>query len=471
MPFTFQVLTTDLLLYVLLAALAGFIRYSLRHDHLRTPWRQVAERPLAMAALVVLCAYLVVGLLDSVHLRLRLAPSETAKQQVARYSPEVLSVLDLLATPLRIRKEKTYSAPLAMNAYSKETIEAEDGTKVRDYPRLRHGGAHLVAAEKRTGDIVYRVLLSMGQGLAIAYLVLMLKLAWRARRKTTPFAVLIRSWFVEPGNRTWRTVWGTVAVVTMLIMIIINVGPLYHLLGTDQVGNDVLYKSLKSVRTGLLIGTLTTLIMLPFAVALGLAAGYFRGWVDDVVQYLYTTLNSIPGVLLVAAAILSLQLYMANHPESFNSIAERSDVRLLFLCVILGITSWTGLCRLVRGETLKLRETDYVQAALALGVKPAIVLMRHVFPNLMHLVLISVVLDFSGLVLAEAVLSYVGIGVDPTMESWGNMINGARLELAREPMVWWSLAAAFLFMFALVLSANLFSDAVRDAFDPRMRQR
>ena len=118
---------------------------------------------------------------------------------------------------------------------------------------------------------------------------------------------------------------------------------------------------------------------------------------------------------------------------------------------------------------MKLREIDYVQAAHALGVGHVRVMTRHVFPNVMHIVLITIVLDFSGLVLAEAVLSYVGVGVDPSMDSWGNMINSARLEMAREPMVWWSLAAAFAFMFVLVLAANLFADAVRDAFDPRLR--
>ena len=94
---------------------------------------------------------------------------------------------------------------------------------------------------------------------------------------------------------------------------------------------------------------------------------------------------------------------------------------------------------------------------------------RHILPNVMHIVLISVVMEFSGLVLAEAVLSYVGVGVDPSMNSFGTMINNARLEMAREPMVWWSLAAAFVFMVTLVLAANLFADAVRDAFDPRVR--
>ena len=97
-------------------------------------------------------------------------------------------------------------------------------------------------------------------------------------------------------------------------------------------------------------------------------------------------------------------------------------------------------------------------------------MMRHILPNVMHLVLITVVLDFSLLVLAEAVLSYVGVGVDPSTDSWGNMINSARLEMAREPIVWWSLTSAFVFMFGLVLAANLFADAVRDAFDPRLRK-
>jgi peptide/nickel transport system permease protein len=172
--------------------------------------------------------------------------------------------------------------------------------------------------------------------------------------------------------------------------------------------------------------------------------------------------------LLIAAAVLSLQVYMENHPELFETLIDRTDMRLLFLCIILGITSWTGLCRLLRGETLKVSQVDYVEAATAFGVRHFNIMTRHILPNVMHIVLIAVVIDFSGLVLAEAVLSYIGIGVDPAMISWGNMINSARLEMAREPIVWWSLAAAFVFMFVLVLAANLFSDAVRDAFDPRV---
>jgi peptide/nickel transport system permease protein len=133
------------------------------------------------------------------------------------------------------------------------------------------------------------------------------------------------------------------------------------------------------------------------------------------------------------------------------------------------VTGWAGLCRLVRGETLKLRELDYVQAATAFGVSDARIMARHIVPNVMHLVLITVVLSFSELILYEAVLTYVGVGVDPSMNSFGGMINLARSEMSRDPVVWWSFAAAFGFMVTLVLAANLFADGVRDAFDPRAR--
>jgi len=154
---------------------------------------------------------------------------------------------------------------------------------------------------------------------------------------------------------------------------------------------------------------------------------------------LYTVLNSIPGVLLIAAMVLMMQVVIDINPQWFETAAQRADARLLALCFILGLTSWTGLCRLLRAETLKLRELDYVQAARAFGVAELRIMGRHILPNLFHIVLIALVMDFSGLVLSEAVLSYIGIGVDPTMISFGTMINAARLELSREPVVWWSL--------------------------------
>jgi ABC-type dipeptide/oligopeptide/nickel transport system permease component len=229
--------------------------------------------------------------------------------------------------------------------------------------------------------------------------------------------------------------------------------PGWHLLGTDKTGQDVFYMTLRSVRTGLVVGGLTTLIAIPFAIFFGVIAGFFGGWIDDAVQYLYSTLSSIPWILLV---VCFMMVFGRGLPQ---------------LCVVMGLTGWVGLCRVLRGETLKLREKEYVQAALALGVSRARVLARHVVPNVMHLVLIDVVLRFSGLVLAEAVLSYIGVGVGPGTFSWGTMINQARGELGRDPVVWWNLAAAFMAMFALVLPANLFGDALRDALDPSLRIR
>jgi len=121
---------------------------------------------------------------------------------------------------------------------------------------------------------------------------------------------------------------------------------------------------------------------------------------------------------------------------------------------------------MLRAETLKVSQLDYVQAAHAFGVNHRRVIGKHILPNVTHLILIAIVLDFSMFVLAEAVLSYIGVGVDPDMHSWGNMINAARSELSRDPVVWWSVSAAFILMFTLVLAANLFSDEVRNAFDP-----
>lgn len=311
--------------------------------HYREPWKQVFRKKTAIISCVVLCIYIVVGLLDSIHFNI-------VNQQK--------SVLDLLIGNLNAHDEITYTAPFS---------------------------THYV-----------------------------------------------------------------------------------HVFGTNKIGQDMLYESIKSIRTGLIIGTLTTVFMLPFALFLGMIAGYFGGFVDDVIQYLYTTLSSIPGVLLITAMVLIMQVFISNHTSLFPTIADRADARLLSLCFILGITGWASLCRLLRAETLKLREQDFVTASIAMGARRIPIIIRHILPNIMHIVIITIVLDFSGLVLAEAILSYVGVGVDPTTPSWGNMINTSRLELAREPMVWWPLLAALIFMFFLVLAANLFADNVRDAFDPRV---
>ncbi len=459
---------TDALIFLLVFMVIAFVFYARKHEHLRAPWRDVARRPLAMSATVVLSVFIIFGLLDSLHFHPKL---EVTKTKGTLYSTEISSVLDVLLVDLRQKTERTYSAPLASYAFAKEMIDQPDGKQIRDYPRLKYGGVHLDDPESESvSDITKRLFIGLLSGLFISLIVSGLIIFALGRANNSSYKQTLLKCCRNEVVIPWYAIFITLSILIIIVSCIYNLSQYYHVFGTDKVGQDVLYQALKSIRTGLVIGTLTTLVMLPFAIMMGLMAGYFRGWIDDVIQYLYTTLNSIPGVLLIAASILLLQVYISNHADDFNSLEQRADLRLLFLCMILGITSWTGLCRLLRAETLKLREVDYVQAAQAFGVGNLSIMLRHLLPNVMHIVMISIVLDFSGLVLAEAVLSYINIGVDPSMHSWGNMINSARLEMAREPIVWWSLAAAFIFMFVLVLAANLFSDAVRDAFDPRIRQ-
>jgi peptide/nickel transport system permease protein len=462
------ILSTDALIYLLLILVALFAWYVRGRAHLSAPWRRVAQSRSGMAAATVLLAYLAVGLLDSVHFRLPLENSNGEGKRV--YSVEALSLFDVLVTRLRVNKEKTYSAPMATQLFSKEVMQAPEGREMRGYPRLKYGGAHLRDPDKElVRDVAWRCLSGVILAALCWTVLLTLLIGLWARRARGDWRATALSFWRGEGDIAWKAALIALAALLLVAFPVALLCTHYHVLGTDKVGQDVLYLSLKSVRTGLVIGTLTTLVMLPFALAMGIMAGYFRGWVDDVIQYTYTTLSSIPDVLLIAAAVLMMQVFMDTHPQLFPTITERADFRLLFLCMILGVTSWTSLCRLLRGETLKLRELEYIQAAHAFGVSHLRIMTRHILPNVMHIVLITMVLGFSSLVLAEAVLSYVGVGVDPSMISFGTMINGARLEMAREPVVWWSLFAAFVFMFVLVLAANLFSDSVRDAFDPRVR--
>ncbi len=224
-----------------------------------------------------------------------------------------------------------------------------------------------------------------------------------------------------------------------------------HLLGTDIHGVDVLYKTVKGIRTAMIIGVLTALIYVPLGLLFGIVAGYFGGFVDDAIVYVYSTLACIPGILLLIALM---------------AVMNKGIVQL---CIALGVTNWVGLCRLVRGETLKRRESEYVLAARAVGAGRGRIIFRHIMPNLFHIVIITFTLGFSGTVMAEAVLSYIGVGVRPSTVSWGAMISNAKMELARDPSVWWHMAGAAGALFLLVLTFNVFGDALRDALDPKLR--
>jgi len=462
-------LWTDVVLWAMLALLVWYVWRVVSNANLRATWDKVLRDPAALSAALVLIAFAAITMLDSVHFRRALANAPTAAAGAATfYAPTTESLLDVALAAQIATRETGYSRPLAFKGFQKEATE-RDGKPVRDFPRLKFGGSHLQDPDAQwAGDVTTRVLTGLAGGLVVAGLGVLLT-AFLLRRSHDGMRGALRDIAADRTHIPVRAALATFAVLCLVVGPMVTLAGHYHVLGTDRTGNDVLYQSLKSVRTAFVIGTLATMATLPFAIVLGVLAGYLKGWVDEAIQYVYTTLTSVPNVLLIAACVLMVQVYLDQHAEMFETGSERSDLKIFLLCVILGLTGWATLCRLIRGETLKLRELDFVQAATAFGVSPVKIMARHIVPNVMHLVLITTVLSFSELILYEAVLTYVGVGVDPSMNSFGGMINLARSQMSGDPVVWWSFVSAFVFMVTLVLAANLFADGVRDAFDPRAR--
>ena len=465
----FVFLWTDIVLFAMLLLLAVYAWRVRGNKNLRANWAKVARDPAALGASIVLVIFALVTLLDSVHFRRALASAEgSAATAMQSYSPVTESLLDVVLARQIATRETGYSRPLDWLGFSKVPI-VRDGEATRDFPRLTYGGAHLRDPEREwAGDVTRRILVGAVGGLLVATAAFLLT-GLAMRREHGGWTAALRDIAADRSTVPLRAALLTFGGICLLAGPIVTLAQGYHVFGTDRTGNDVFYQLLKSVRTAFVIGTLATVATLPFAIVLGVLAGYFKGWVDELIQYLYTTLSSVPNVLLIAACVLMVQVYLDQNAELFETGSERSDLKIFLLCVILGLTGWATLCRLIRGETMKLRELEFVQAANAFGVPHARIMSRHIVPNVMHLVLITTVLSFSDLILYEAVLTYVGVGVDPSMHSFGGMINLARSQMSGDPVVWWSFVSAFVFMVALVLAANLFADGVRDAFDPRAR--
>lgn len=221
-------------------------------------------------------------------------------------------------------------------------------------------------------------------------------------------------------------------------------------LGTDRQGRSILSRSIASIQVAMAVGLIAGIVSVVIGTFLGCISGYARGRLDDVVVWLYSTVESIPYLLLLL--VLS---YSAAHVFGRGIITVH---------VAFAATFWTGPCRVIRGEVLKLREADYVTAARALGASPARILLRHVVPNVLHLAFIYFSLIFIGAIKSEVILSFLGLGVQD-QPSWGIMIDQSRAELATD--FYWQIGAATAFMFVLVLAFNVFTDALQDALDPK----
>lgn len=413
--------------YCLLGLLMIIVLYLISHwhkSHTQDVFKRLWQKPSAIVSGIILLFFLLIAVLDSIHIK------------TANTMP---SVLDKLLAPVGQTYEKTYSSPLAFTLFNKKMHLTFVPQTITHHAMKWH-------------YIRIAIMLAFSESIGVSLCLWMMT------------SLLYQRW-VPTKNRVLAL--ASICICLFLFALAYHLSRDFHVFGTGKIGQDIFYYAIKSIRTGLVIGTLTTLFMMPLAIVTGLSAGYFGGLVDDVIQYIYTTLSSIPSVLLITASVLSMQTWMANHPQQFTTLDDSADARLLALCVILGTTSWTSLCRLLRAEAIRLREMDFILAAKALGSSWLRIFYKHLLPNVMPIIIITLALDFSFLVMAEAVLSYVGVGVSPMTISWGNMINGARLELAREPLVWWPMTSAFIVMFILVLASNLFADALRDALDSR----
>jgi peptide/nickel transport system permease protein len=233
--------------------------------------------------------------------------------------------------------------------------------------------------------------------------------------------------------------------------------------GTDFLGRSVLWRFLFGVRIALTVAILAALVETVIGLTLGALGGYFGGWIDAIVIWLFSTISSIPWILLM----LSFAYALKGHEIKFPWSAERVPLAGIPTIVLaLGLTSWVGLCRLIRAEFLKHRDRDYVVAARAMGLGTFRIIFRHIVPNVFHIVIINFSLGLAAYVQAEVVLSFLGLGVTDA-PSWGRMIDDAKLELLKG--VWWQMAAATAAIFVFSLSVNIFGDALRDALDPRLR--
>lgn len=219
-------------------------------------------------------------------------------------------------------------------------------------------------------------------------------------------------------------------------------------LGTDIFGRSVMYKVLHGTRIAMSVGLVTACLAVPIGVFFGAMAGYFGGWVDEIIVWFYTTLSSIPNIMLLLAIAFSL------------------GKGITAIYVSLVATSWVGMARVMRGEFIKHKTRDYVIAADSLGASNFSKIFKHILPNVSHFIILNFSLQFMSAIKAEVILSFLGLGVQGE-PSWGVMIDDAKMELARG--VWWQLTGATVAMFFIVLAFNILGDALRDALDPKIK--
>lgn len=239
-----------------------------------------------------------------------------------------------------------------------------------------------------------------------------------------------------------------------------------NIMGTDFLGRSVLRKMLYGAKVSITVAFLASVISIAIGVPVGAIAGYYRGVVDEIIVWLYTTLSSIPYILLIMAFALVLKDRTVDFGWAGLGTVELSGIRSVYLA--MGLTSWVGICRLIRGEVIKHKDREYVLAAKSYGCSSVRIIAGHILPNVSHIIIIDFSLRFVDFIQAEVILSFLGLG-EKNLPSWGAMIDTARLDLPKG--YWWEMTAATVAIFFISLALNVFGDALRDSLDPKLRIR
>lgn len=221
-----------------------------------------------------------------------------------------------------------------------------------------------------------------------------------------------------------------------------------HLMGTDQYGRDILSRLIYSARISLAVGLVAVSIYVLIGTTIGSVAGFYGGWLDGLLMRLTDIFLCVPTFLLILMVVAFVGPSIVN------------------IMVVIGLTSWTDVARLVRGEILALKEREFIQAARVIGMKDSRIILKHLLPNALGPVLVVATLGIGGAILVESALSYLGLGVQPPTPSWGNMLEEGQEHLTD---AWWLITFPGLAIFLTVLGYNFLGEGIRDMMDPRLK--
>jgi peptide/nickel transport system permease protein len=388
-------------------------------------WRRLRNDTLAMVSLAIVAAFVLLMILSG----LGVIAKDWARETGVNYAPPSFLGPDATSAPPPATKAEEPAAapsgPTPGSAFD-STVQDPIGdviAELKGAPRPAAPAAPAAAGDSKFVDPLADVMKEIETSKAPA----------AETRSVDPLADVMKD--IQAGKTAAATSQARQATLPF---------------GADKWGRDVIAKTIKGSETSIFVGIAAAIVATLIGTVLGALAGYYGGWVDDALNWFYSVFSSIPYLLLILAVAAVLQ--------------HKGTMTIVF---ILGLTGWTGVFRLIRAEYLKHKGREYVQAADAIGASNSRRMFKHIFPNVSHVVLVQLSILVVAFIKSEVILSYLGFGVPVDVVSWGSMLNEAQNELLLGK--WWQLVAAGGTMAVLVTAFSLFTDALRDALDPKLK--